>query len=106
MRAVLYYVEEPKPIELHGLQRLVFEDLTLEEARTLMRIPAVRQSGVPIEALILRGTAYNCHEDNRVLIHNHWGITDIHVADRRSLVTMLLPTDDLTALLREDTPDA
>jgi hypothetical protein len=40
------------------------------------------------------------------LIHNHWGITDIHVADRRSLVTMLLPTDDLTALLREDTPDA
>ncbi|HVC81142.1 MAG TPA: hypothetical protein VNL35_11655 [Chloroflexota bacterium] len=106
MRGILYYVEEPKPIELHGLQRLMFEDLTLEEARILMRIPGVRQPGVPTESLTLRGRLYNSHEDNRVLIHNHWGITDIHVVGRRSLVTMLLPSEDLTVLLREDTPNA
>jgi len=106
MRAILYYVEEPRPIELHGLQRFVFEDLTLDEARILMRIPGVRQPGVPTESLIFRGQLYNSHEDNRVLIHNHWGITDIHVADRRHLVHMLLPPEDLVALLREDTANA
>jgi hypothetical protein len=106
MRAILYYVEEPQPIELHGLQRLVFDDLSLEEARTLMLIPAVRQPGVPMERLAFRGREYVRHEDNRVLIHNHWGITDIHVADRRSLVTMLIPAEDLAGLLQEAAPDA
>jgi len=106
MRAILYYVDEPQPIELHGLQRLVFEDLTLDEARTLMRIPGVRQPGIANERLTFRGREYNSHEDNRLLLYNHWGITDIHVAERRSLVTMLIPTEDLTVLLQAGDADA
>ena len=45
MRAILYYVEAPQPFELHGLQRLVYEDLTVTEARMLMQIPEVREPG-------------------------------------------------------------
>lgn len=106
MRAILYYTEEPQPFELHGLRRLVFDDLGLDEARALMQIPAVRRTGEPLERAVFRGQEYARHEDNRVLIYNHWGITDIHVADRRSLVTMLIPAEDLTHLLQEGIPNA
>ncbi len=102
MRAILYYVDGPRPLELAGLERLVFEDLTLEDARTLMTIPAARAPGLPLEPATVRGRSFNRHEDNRVLIRNSWGITDVHVAARQHVVTMLLPADDLETLERRD----
>ena len=106
MRAILYYVDEPKPFELHGLQRLVYDDLTMPEAQTLMRIPDVREPGVPMSTQEFRGRIFNRHEDNRVLLYNAWGITDISVADRRVRVTTLITADDLATLLEERTRDA
>src|ERR1700744_470554 len=106
MRAILYYVEAPRPGELHGLQRLVFENLEKDEAQTLMRVPAVRQPGVPPAPVTFRGREYARHEDNRVLISNHWGITDVYVLERKALVTMLLPREDLTELTGGETTDA
>jgi hypothetical protein len=106
MRAILYYVDAPRPGELHGLQRLVFDNLDKDEAQTLMRVPAVRQPGVPLPPLTFRGREYARHEDNRTIISNHWGITDIYVLERKSLVTMLLPREDLKELMREDVSDA
>ena len=106
MRGILYYVDGPRPVELHGLERLVFEDLTVAEAQTLMSVPAVRTPGVPAEAAPLRGRTYSRHEDNRVLIRNSWGITDVHVAARKHLVTMLLPVEDLETLERGDVANA
>jgi hypothetical protein len=106
VRAILYYVEEPRPGELHGLQRLVFEDLDKDEARTLMQVPAVRKPGIPLQPVTFRGREYARHEDNRALISNHWGITDVYVMERRSLITMLLPREDLAELHREDAPNA
>jgi len=106
MRAILYYVEAPRPGELHGLQRLVFENLEKEEAQILMRIPAVRQPGVSQAPLTFRGREYARHEDNRAIISNHWGITDVYVLERRSLITMLLPREDLRELMAEDVSDA
>jgi hypothetical protein len=100
MRAILYYVDAPQPFELHGLQRLIYEDLTVAEARALMQIPAVREPGAPIPTQEFRGRLFNRHEDNRVLIYNAWGITDIQVADRRVRVTSLITAEDL-ALLQE-----
>jgi hypothetical protein len=100
VRGILYYVDGPRPVELHGLERLVFEDLSLQEARLLMLVPAVRSPGLPPATATVRGRVFNCHEDNRVLIHNSWGITDVHVAARCHLVTMLLPADDLETLER------
>lgn len=105
MRAILYYVEEPRPFELHGLQRLIYDGLSVAEAQALMRIPAVREPGAPLESLEFRGRSFNRHEDNRVLVRNEWGITDVHVANRRYLVTMLLAAEDLEALA-EGEPDA
>jgi hypothetical protein len=101
VRGILYYVDGPRPLELHGLERLVFDALTVAEAQTLMRLPAVRQPGADLRVEQLRGRAFTCHEDNRVLIANRWGITDVHVAARRHLVTMLVPTDDLLALAED-----
>jgi len=92
--------------ELHGLQRLLYEGLTVAEAQALMRIPAVRRPGEPLESLEFRGSQFNRHEDNRVLIHNEWGITDVHVAKRQYLVTMLLTAEDLATLTDEETPNA
>ena len=106
MRAILYYVDAPRPGELHGLQRLVFDNLDKDEAQTLMQVPAVRQPGVPLPPLTFRGREYARHEDNRTIISNHWGITDIYVLERKSLVTMLLPREDLKELMREDVSDA
>ena len=106
MRAILYYVEAPRPGELHGLQRLLFDDLDKDEARTLMQVPAVRQPGVPLRPVEFRGREYARHEDNRAIISNHWGITDVYVLERRSLITMLLPREDLVELTREAAPDA
>jgi hypothetical protein len=106
MRAILYYVEEPKPFELHGLQRLVYDDLTILEAQALMRIPQVRQPGAQVSALEFRGRMFNQHEDNRVLIYNTWGITDIQVADRRVRVTSLITAEDLATLLEAAPHDA
>ena len=106
MRAILYYVDAPRMGELHGLQRLVFENLEKEEAQTLMRVPAVRQPGIPLPSLTFRGREYARHEDNRAIISNHWGITDVYVLERKSLITMLLPREDLTELTREDVADA
>ena len=106
MRAILYYVDAPRPGELHGLQRLVFENVDKEEARTLMQAPAVRQPGVPLPPLTFRGREYARHEDNRAIISNHWGITDVYVLERRSLITMLLPREDLAELMREEAADA
>lgn len=100
MRAIVYYVERPTPFELHGLERIVYDDLTTAEAQTLMRVPAVREPGAPVEVVEFRGRTFNRHEDNRVLIHNAWGITDVHVANRRHYLTMLLTAEDL-AILRE-----
>jgi hypothetical protein len=102
MRGILYYVDGPRPIELHGLERLVFDDLTVDEARTLMSVPAARSAGLPLETATIRGRAFNCHEDNRVLIRNKWGITDVHVAARQHRVSMLLPSDDLETLERDE----
>ena len=106
MRAILYYVEAPRPGELHGLQRLVFDDLDKDEARMLMQVPAVRQPGTPLQPVMFRGREYARHEDNRTLISNDWGITDVYVLERRSLITMLLPREDLAELLREAAPNA
>jgi hypothetical protein len=106
MRGILYYVDGPRPIELHGLERLVFEDLTVDEAQALMSVPAVRLPGSPLETATVRGRVFNRHEDNRVLIRNAWGITDVHVAARRHLVTMLLPAEDLETLERGEKADA
>ena len=100
MRGILYYVDAPRPIELHGLERLVFEDLTVAEAQELMSVPAVRSPGDRLETATVRGRVFNRHEDNRVLIRNAWGITDVHVAARQHLVVMLLPADDLQTLER------
>ena len=105
MRAIVYYVDGPRPIELHGLERLIYDDLSVLEAQTLMRLPRVRQPGEPLQTLEFRGRVFNQHEDNRVLIRNTWGITDVHVAGRRHLVTMLVTTDDL-ASLEETSSDA
>ena len=98
MRGILYYVDGPRPFELRGLERLIFDDLTTAEAQTLMRVPGVRQPGDPVESVEFRGRHFNRHEDNRVLIHNSWGITDVHVAARRHLVTMLVTAEDLATL--------
>ena len=49
---------------------------------------------------------FNRHEDNRVLIYNAWGITDIQVADRRVRVTNLITAEDLTLLLQAPPIDA
>ena len=106
MRGILYYVDGPQPVELHGLERLVFEDLTVKEAQTLMSVPAVRSLGMPLDTATMRGRVFNCHEDNRVLIRNSWGITDVHVAARRHRVTMLLPADDLETLEQGEHADA
>jgi hypothetical protein len=105
VRGILYYVDEPRPFELHGLQRLIYDELTTAEAQILMRIPVVRTPGEPLEALEFRGRQFNRHEDNRVLIRNEWGITDVHVANRCHLVTMLVTAEDLAALA-EERPDA
>ena len=106
MRAILYYVEEPRPGELHGLQRLVFENLDKAEAQALMQVPAVRRPGIALEPLTFRGRDYARHEDNRTIISNHWGITDVYVLERKSLITMLLPREDLAELTREETNGA
>jgi hypothetical protein len=106
MRAILYYIDEPKPFELHGLQRVVYDDLTMLEAQALMQIPDVRQPGVPMSTQEFRGRVFHRHEDNRVLIYNTWGITDISVADRRVRVTNLITADDLSTLLEERSRDA
>ncbi len=106
MRAILYYVDEPRPFELHGLQRLIYDDLSVAEAQTLMRIPSVRTPGESLATIEFRGRTFNRHEDNRVLIYNEWGITDVHVAGRRHLVTMLLTAEDLAALEHVSTGDA
>jgi hypothetical protein len=98
MRAILYYVDGPRPFELHGLERLVFDNLTLAEAQSLMRVPDVRQPGEPLDTVEFRGRVFNRHEDNRVLIRNEWGITDVHVAARKHLVTMLVTADDIDTL--------
>jgi hypothetical protein len=104
MRGILYYVDGPRPFELRGLERLIYDDLTIDEARILMRVPAVRQPGDAMQTIALRGRQFNQHEDNRVLIHNAWGITDVHVAARRHLVTMLVTAEDLAALSVGSTP--
>jgi hypothetical protein len=106
MRAILYYVDAPQPFELHGLQRLIYDDLTVAEAQALMQIPAVREQGVPLPTQEFRGRQFNRHEDNRVLIYNTWGITDIQVADRRVRVTSLITAADLAALLETAHADA
>ena len=106
MRGILYYVDGPRPFELHGLERIVFEDLSVSEAQALMRVPSVRQPGEPLETETVRDRVFNRHEDNRVLIRNEWGITDVHVAARRHLVTMLLAAEDLAALAQADEPHA
>jgi hypothetical protein len=106
MRAILYYVEAPRPGELHGLQRLVFENLEKDEAQTLMQVPAVRQPGVPLPPVTFRGREYARHEDNRAIISNHWGITDVYVLERKSLITMLLPREDLAELTGEGVTNA
>jgi hypothetical protein len=98
MRAILYYVDGPRPFELHGLERLVFDNLTLAEAQTLMRVPSVRQPGAPLETVEFRDRVFNRHEDNRVLIRNQWGITDVHVAARKHLVTILVTAEDIDTL--------
>jgi hypothetical protein len=98
MRAIVYYVEKPMPFELHGLERIVYDDLSTVEAQTLMQVPAVRTPGAPLESVQFRGRAFNRHEDNRVLIHNRWGITDVYVANRRHYMTMLLTAEDLATL--------
>jgi hypothetical protein len=100
MRAIVYYVERPMPFELHGLDRIIYDDLTTAEARLLMRVPAVREPAAPLETVEFRGRTFNRHEDNRVLIQNKWGITDVYVANRRHYMTMLLTAEDL-ATLRE-----
>jgi hypothetical protein len=106
MRAILYYVDGPRPFELRGLERIVYDDVTVAEARALMRIPSVREPGNPLETLEFRDRLFNLHEDNRVLIHNEWGITDVHVAGRRHLVTMLVTAEDLATLDQARGPDA
>ena len=98
MRGILYYTDGPRPFELHGLERIVYDDLTVAEAQVLMRVPSVRQPGADLETVHLRDRLFNCHEDNRVLVRNAWGITDVHVAGRRHLVTMLVTAEDLGAL--------
>jgi hypothetical protein len=40
------------------------------------------------------------------LIRNEWGITDVHVANRKYLVTMLLTAEDLASLKDEEAPGA
>ncbi len=106
MRGILYYVDGPRPVELQGLERLVFEDLTVPEAQVLMTVPAVRLPGLPLGTTTVRGRVFNRHEDNRVLIRNSWGITDVHVAARQHVVTMLLPVDDLETLEQGEQKDA
>ena len=96
--AIVYYVPQAMPFELHGLERIRYDDLTTPEAQALMALPAVRVPGVPVETLEFRGRVFNCHEDNRVLIRNAWGITDVYVADRKHKMTMLLTAEDLTVL--------
>jgi hypothetical protein len=98
MRAILYYVDGPRAFELHGLERLIYDDVTFAEAQTLMRVPSVREPGAPLETIEFRDRVFNRHEDNRVLIRNQWGITDVHVAGRKYLVTMLVTADDLDTL--------
>lgn len=102
MRGIVYYVPQSMPVELHGLERIVYEDLTTAEAQTLMRLPAVRDPGAPLEPLEFRGRSFNRHEDNRVLLHNTWGITDVFVAHRRFYMTNLVPTEDLKTLEKHD----
>jgi hypothetical protein len=103
MRAIIYYVPRPMPGELHGLERIVYDDLSLAEVRALMQLPAVREPGAALEAIAFRGRTFNRHEDNRVLIRNAWGITDVYVVGRRQYMTMLLPSEDLETL---GSPDA
>jgi hypothetical protein len=98
MRAIVYYVQQPMPFELHGLERIIYDDLTTPEAQALMQLPSVREPGVPLETMEFRGRVFNRHEDNRVLIRNAWGITDVYVANRRHHMTMLLTADDLATL--------
>lgn len=98
MRAILYYVAQPMPGELHGLERSIYADLSQAEAQILMRVPAVREPGAALESVEFRDRVFNRHEDNRVLIHSKWGITDVYVVNRRSYVSMLLPAEDLAAL--------
>lgn len=98
MQAILYYVSQPMPGELHGLERSVYADLTAAEAQALMRVPAVREPGAALESIAFRDRVFNRHEDNRVLIRSKWGITDVYVVNRRSYVSMLLPAEDLEAL--------
>src|SRR5258708_4398577 len=102
MRGILYYVDGPRPFELRGLERLIFDGLSTAEAQTLMRVPCVRQPGDPVDSLEFRGRNFNRHEDNRVLIYNAWGITDVHVAARRQMVTMLITAEDLATLCDPD----
>ena len=104
MRAIVYYVAQPQPVELHGLERLIYDDLSVAEAQLLMRLAAVRRPGEPMTSVEFRGRVFNCHEDNRVLIRNNWGLTDVYVADRRHRVTMLVPVEDLATL--EEVADA
>ncbi len=98
MRAIVYYVPQPMPFDLHGLQRIVYDDLSMAEAQALMQVPAVREPGEPLTTLEFRGMVFNRHEDNRVLIRNAWGITDVFVANRRHYMTMLVTADDLQLL--------
>ena len=63
-----------------------------------MQLPRVREPGTPPATLEFRGRTFNRHEDNRVLIRNKWGITDVYVAQRRHYMTMLLTAEDLAAL--------
>ena len=102
MRAIVYYVPQPMPYELHGLERLVYDQLSMAEAQTLMDLPTVREPHQPLATLVFRDRVFFCHEDNRVLIRNHWGITDVHVANRRYLVKMLIPAEDLGTLEEGD----
>lgn len=101
MRAIVYYISQPTLFELHGLERLLYDDLTMAEAKALMQIPAVRSPDAPPATVEFRGRVFNRHEDNRVLIRNAWGITDVHVVNRRQYTTMLLPADDLAVLERD-----
>jgi hypothetical protein len=106
MRAILYYVDGPRPIELHGLERIIYDELSVAEAQTLMRLPAARTPGAELSRVEFRGRVFNCHEDNRVLIYNRWGITDVYVAERRHPVTMLIPAEDVATLTESSRTDA
>lgn len=106
MRAILYYVDGPRPIELHGLERILYAGLSRAEAQTLMRLPATRVPGAELARIEFRGRVFNCHEDNRVLIYNNWGITDVYVVERKHLVTMLIPAEDVETLTEPSPTDA